>query len=147
MDSLVAYTSIISFYFLVEKMSICICVYYCKNCIKLELEISLDNMVVYIFVIVNTVMSCESQIIGMIVMFSTGGHCKYCNKLCFKSSYVVCFVGYKRHRTSMAVFPQGGWVYNNPWLIFHVNKIRPRSWGTYSKLNSGENIIMGITCD
>ena len=35
MDSLVIYVGSISFYFLVKKM--CICVYYCKYCIELDL--------------------------------------------------------------------------------------------------------------
>ena len=49
----------------------------------------------------------------------------------------------KFHRTLRTVFPQEGGVCNNPWLIFHVNKIRLRSWNTYSKLNGGENITLG----
>lgn len=36
---------------------------------------------------------------------------------------------------------------NNPKLIFHANKIRPWSWGTYFKLNVRKKIVISITCD
>lgn len=87
LDYLVAYAGIIFFYLLVEKTW-----YHKELCYK-------------------------DLVCGMVVIWSCcyvllDCHCKYCNKLCYKAPWEVCFVfmglvGYRCHWTSMMVFPLG----------------------------------------
>lgn len=136
---LIRYRLCILHYLMVQSNEFLVYVYVCEFCCKYRNELcykaSIRRMIV--------------MFIMLVMVWSK--YCKYCIEMCYKAPCEVCFfssfASHRCRRTPKTMFTQGGGVCNNPWLIIYVNKIIARSQNTYSRLNVGKNIVMGIIDD